>query len=413
MGQPACKIAEADSEAQATPLENSLQSETAIDASPLGQGGETIKSLPSRRKHRINVDGIDDLNLQAPHQKPLSSPVLFPIVPPSVPSMAPGVGGFNIEPPAPRAGFVKSDVDIGHVPHRALPKPNLVPQATIQAQRMAIVVESGEASLVLRLFAIIAIAIVGVMALGFADETRKQLSYILEAVTPLYKISSAETSAHRARLVVESQKGFANEPLPLGISVRHASGVETVTVAGLASDAELSLGTSLGPAGWLVTSHDLDKTFVGARRDFVGILDATVTLRSSDGQLLDSQATRFEWIEKKREGLEPTLGPSDPMPVLPPLNPEQIAALIKLGQDLLKHGDMASGRLLLERAAIAGNAQAALELGLTFDRGFLGQSEVRGIGADVGQAREWYDRAIKLGSTEASRHLERLSSLPK
>jgi hypothetical protein len=261
MGQPACKIAEADSEAQATPLENSLQSETAIDASPLGQGGKAIKSR--RRKHRINVDGIDDLNLQAPHQKPLSSPVLFPMVPPSVPSMAPGVGGFNIEPPAPRAGFVKSDVDIGHVRHRALPKPNLVPQATIQAQRMAIVVESGEASLVLRLFAIIAIAIVGVVAFGFADETRKQLSYILEAMTPLYKISSVETSAHRARLVVESQKGFANEPLPLGISVRNASGVETVTVAGLANDAELSLGTSLGPAGWLVTSHDLDKTFVG------------------------------------------------------------------------------------------------------------------------------------------------------
>ena len=413
MGQPACKIAEADSEAQATPLENSLQSETAIDASPLGQGGETIKSLPSRRKHRINVDGIDDLNLQAPHQKPFSSPVLFPIVSPTVPSMAPGLGGFNIDPPAPRASLVKIDGDIGHVRHRALPKPNLVPQATIQAQRMAIVVEGRESSHVLSLFAIIAIAIVGVMALGLADETRKQLSHILEAVTPLYKISSAETSAHRARLVVESQKGFANEPLPLGISVRHASGVETVTVAGLASDAELSLGTSLGLAGWLVTSHDLDKTFVGARRDFVGILDATVTLRSSDGQLLDSQATRFEWIEKKREGLEPTLGPSDPMPVLPPLNPEQIAALIKLGQDLLKHGDIASARLLLERAAIAGNAQAALELGLTFDRGFLGQSEVRGIGADVGQAREWYDRAIKLGSTEAARHLERLSSLPK
>ena len=45
MGQPACKIAEADSEAQATPLENSLQSETAIDASPLGQRGEAIKSF--------------------------------------------------------------------------------------------------------------------------------------------------------------------------------------------------------------------------------------------------------------------------------------------------------------------------------------------------------------------------------
>ena len=72
-----------------------------------------------------------------------------------------------------------------------------------------------------------------------------KLNHILESVTPLYEISSAETSAHQARLVVENQKGFANEPLPLGISVKDASGVETVTVAGLANDAELSLGTSL------------------------------------------------------------------------------------------------------------------------------------------------------------------------
>ena len=35
MGQRACKIAEANSEAQTTPPENLLQSETAIDATPL------------------------------------------------------------------------------------------------------------------------------------------------------------------------------------------------------------------------------------------------------------------------------------------------------------------------------------------------------------------------------------------
>ena len=74
----------------------------------------------------------------------------------------------------------------------------------------------------LNLFAIT--AIVGVIALGFADETRKQVNHILELVTPLYEISSAETSAHRARLVVENQKGFANEPLPLGISAQRCFG---------------------------------------------------------------------------------------------------------------------------------------------------------------------------------------------
>ena len=109
----------------------------------------------------------------------------------------------------------------------------------------------------------------------------------------------------------------------------------------------------------------------------------------------------------------PTLAPPAPTPELPPLDPEQIAGLVKLGRDLLKHNDVESARFLLKRAAIAGNAQAALELGLTFDRTVLAQSGVLGIGSDVGQAREWYEMAIKLGSTEASRHLERLASMPK
>ena len=169
--------------------------------------------------------------------------------------------------------------------------------------------------------------------------------------------------------MVEDTKGFANEPLPLGISVKDASGAETVTVTGLAKGTELSLGTSIGPTGWLVSAHDLDKAFVAAPEDFVGIMDATVNLRSTSDQLLDSQAVRFEWIEKKQEGLMPALKP-EPTPVLPPLDPEQIATLIKLGQDLLKHGDIMSARLLLKRAAIAGDAQAALELGLTYDRSF-------------------------------------------
>jgi TPR repeat protein len=62
---------------------------------------------------------------------------------------------------------------------------------------------------------------------------------------------------------------------------------------------------------------------------------------------------------------------------------------------------------------MAGNAQAAFELGMTFDRTFLSQWGVRDFVSDAAQAREWYDRAIQLGSTEASRHLARLTGLPQ
>jgi len=413
MGRSASKIAEPEgkSEAQAKPREASLQSETAVHASPLGQPGETTRNPTSGPKDEIDADGIDDLKLDASHRTPPPSPALAPIAPPTGPPMPPGIGGFNIDPPVPRASRVEGEVAIAHTRRQALPSPNLAAQAPIRAQRMALIVESGRSSFLPRLLAVIAIA--GVILLTFREETRKQLNDILEAAMLSYEVSSAQTSAHQPRLLVENQKGFANEPLPLGISVKDGLGVETLTVAGLAEGIELSLGTSQGSTGWLVSARDLDKTFIGTRQDFVGVLDATVTLRSPLGERLDRQVIRFEWVEKRQERLMPTLGLPTPTPGLPSLDSEQVTGLIKLGRDLLKHGDVESGRFLLKRAAVAGNAQAALELGLTFDGTVLAQSGVLGIGSDVDQAREWYERAIKLGSTEASRHLERLASVPK
>ena len=49
------------------------------------------------------------------------------------------------------------------------------------------------------------------------------------------------------------------------------------------------------------------------------------------------------------------------------LDPEEIATLVKRGQDFIANGDLASARLVLRRAAEGGDAQAALLLGSTFD----------------------------------------------
>jgi hypothetical protein len=306
--------------------------------------------------------------------------------------MAPGVGGFNIDLPVSRASAGKSEVAFAHSLCQSLPNLKIVPRVPLQVQRMAVIVESGESSFLLKVLVIIAIA--SSILFAFREETRHQLSNILEAVaasyeavTASYKVSSVEVSTQQPRLVVESQKGLPNEPLPLGISLKDASGGEIVTVTGLAREAELSLGINQGLAGWLLSAGDLDKTFVGTPKDFVGVMDATVTLRSPRGELLDSQVVRFEWIQKKQEALMPALGPPELTPLLPPLEPGQIAALIKLGQEFLKRGDILSARLLFERAAIAGDAQAALELGWTFD--VLTRSEALGIAADVAQARQW------------------------
>jgi hypothetical protein len=58
--------------------------------------------------------------------------------------MAPGVGEFNIEPPALRAKRVEREVAIAHTRRQTSLNPNPVLQAPIQAQRMAVIVDTGE-----------------------------------------------------------------------------------------------------------------------------------------------------------------------------------------------------------------------------------------------------------------------------
>jgi hypothetical protein len=91
------------------------------------------------------------------------------------------------------------------------------------------------------------------------------------------------------------------------------------------------------------------------------------------------------------------------------LDAEEIATLVNRGTDSLKSGNLASARLLLRRAAEAGSASAALMLGTTFDPLFIQQLGTIGVVPDVAQARQWYEKAVALGSEAAS---ERLAKLP-
>jgi hypothetical protein len=88
-----------------------------------------------------------------------------------------------------------------------------------------------------------------------------------------------------------------------------------------------------------------------------------------------------------------------------------VAALVAGGRQLIVAGDIPNARLVLEQAAIAGNATAALELGATYDPTIL-QEQAKTDMADLRMARLWYEKARELGSIEAAVRLERLRSLP-
>jgi len=83
--------------------------------------------------------------------------------------------------------------------------------------------------------------------------------------------------------------------------------------------------------------------------------------------------------------------------------------LVKRGVELLRIGDFAAARLLLRPAAEAGDVEAALLLGATYDPAAVSDFGALGLAPDPNVARAWYQRAMEAGSVEASRRIERLT----
>jgi TPR repeat protein len=95
---------------------------------------------------------------------------------------------------------------------------------------------------------------------------------------------------------------------------------------------------------------------------------------------------------------------------VPAFSAAEIARLLSRGDWLFATGDVASARRLYERAADAGEAQAAMKLGETFDPVFLDHSHLRGLHGDPGTAVFWYRRARDLGDTGVASRLDRLET---
>jgi hypothetical protein len=90
------------------------------------------------------------------------------------------------------------------------------------------------------------------------------------------------------------------------------------------------------------------------------------------------------------------------------LGPDDIAVLVKGGQELAAQGNYRRARLVLERAAEAKSASAALALARTYDPLMERPAMRPDAPPDMAMARAWYEKAKDLGSTEAARRLTQL-----
>jgi hypothetical protein len=113
---------------------------------------------------------------------------------------------------------------------------------------------------------------------------------------------------------------------------------------------------------------------------------------------------------------KPAANPAPPAPVQAApqsapavgLDENEINTLIRRGKNLLNDGDFAAARVLFERAANAGSAEAALALGSTYDPNVIKRLGAIMVKPDIESARKWYQFAADRGSAAASLQLANL-----
>ena len=229
----------------------------------------------------------------------------------------------------------------------------------------------------------------------FAASTRETMAH---AVAPLTRPAEPPP-----RLVVEDSTAAADGDATLGIKIdRHREGA-VVILSDYAPGTAFSVGDAWGDASWLIPVAELGEARVRPPDGFAGMMQLGAALRLIDGSLADRQSIRIDW-----PAAAPIAQPNTPAPRR--LGADEIALLLQRGQELLEHGDIASARLILRRAAEAEDARAAYALAATYDPNVLRELRVYGSAPDAAKARAWYEKAIAFGSREAPQRLELLVS---
>jgi len=228
-----------------------------------------------------------------------------------------------------------------------------------------------------------------------------------------------QPSLSRARLA------RVDDAIPLGVSLAGASGIASLLIRGLPAGSTISTGRPLEAGNWRLPASELSNAAIRPPRGFVGAVDLTVELRLADDTMADRQSLRLTWVRTPETTAAQTTGVAapgmdSPAPRETPnsqgtseplrqLDREEIAYLLKRGEELVAAGQLGAARLVLRRAAEAGNSHAAFALAITYDPILLRARNVIGVAPDIAMARAWYEKAKEFGSIDASRRLEVLA----
>jgi hypothetical protein len=266
---------------------------------------------------------------------------------------------------------------------------------------------------------------------GQTDSTKPRFIAQTQAAVDPRSQGKEQPNSPRARLVVlRAPPGSADEVIPLGLSLAGASRGAALVLTGLPVGWTISTGLSLGADNWVLSASELNDAAIRPPRGFVGAIDLAVELRLADDTVADRLSLRLTRVEASKTATAAAQTSAVAAPVrtgnigqlretpnsqatsapLRRLDHDEIADLRKRGEEFMAAGNLGSARLFLQRAAEAGDPQAAFALATTYDPILLETRKVIGIVSDIAMARVWYEKAKEFGSTDASLRLELFAS---
>jgi len=180
-----------------------------------------------------------------------------------------------------------------------------------------------------------------------------------------------------------------------------------VAITDLPAGARLNKGRSTADGSWFIEPGEIEGLTLKLPENAVPERIA-ITLVTGLGKPLGRAMPK---IEGRPQPLQPTMAtPGETAGSRFGKNHDEDSArsLFDQGEARLHDGDVIGARMLFTKAANAGDAQAAIAIGATYDPSLFATLDVKGMKPDREMARRWYQRAIDLGSKDAYDRLERL-----
>lgn len=126
------------------------------------------------------------------------------------------------------------------------------------------------------------------------------------------------------------------------------------------------------------------------------VLESVARAQATPPQTYEEKKREADWLAAHEQIYDPSqIRPSD-------------LAYLERARALVKANDIAAARLIFTRLASNGVAEAAFELGQTYDPDFLRTMHIAGLEPDLEVARRWYTKAAALGNADAQSRLATL-----